>query len=224
MLLAPSINGIDKGSRLSVGRIAAAAVVGGTASKLSGGKFANGATTGAFSRMFNDEYHHQSVKSRVIKSGKKILGYIKHKPEELHDYAVDKFEDVADSITEKLRQGTNVKFDVSLTAGVLGVGIESTVTLAFSKFYEIGTFFTMSGGGFAGLGGGMNYSVGTWQGDSYTLEGFSGSVGGLGALAGKGDITFTPDGVGGDVGTGINVGYAAYGFVNHTWLIGREYL
>jgi len=33
---------------------AISAVVGGTASKLVGGKFANGAITGAFSRMFND--------------------------------------------------------------------------------------------------------------------------------------------------------------------------
>ena len=36
-------------------RIACAAVVGGTTSEISGGKFANGAVTGAFSRAFNDE-------------------------------------------------------------------------------------------------------------------------------------------------------------------------
>ncbi len=38
-------------------RSIAAAVVGGTASTLSGGKFANGAMTGAFSRIFNDDAH-----------------------------------------------------------------------------------------------------------------------------------------------------------------------
>ncbi|MCX2783662.1 PQQ-binding-like beta-propeller repeat protein [Microbulbifer thermotolerans] len=38
-------------------RIFAAAIVGGTASKISGGKFANGAVTGAFSRALNDEVH-----------------------------------------------------------------------------------------------------------------------------------------------------------------------
>ena len=38
-------------------RIATAAAIGGTASRLSGGKFANGAITGAFSRAFNDEAH-----------------------------------------------------------------------------------------------------------------------------------------------------------------------
>lgn len=54
------IDGIDKGSQFSVKRVAAAAVVGGTASKISGGKFANGAVTGAFSRAFNDEMHSGS--------------------------------------------------------------------------------------------------------------------------------------------------------------------
>jgi len=38
-------------------RIISAAIVGGTASKLSGGKFANGAMTAVFSRTFNDEFH-----------------------------------------------------------------------------------------------------------------------------------------------------------------------
>jgi hypothetical protein len=40
-------------------RMTAAAVLGGTASVVSGGKFANGAITAAFSRGFNDEMHHQ---------------------------------------------------------------------------------------------------------------------------------------------------------------------
>ena len=39
---------------------AAAAVIGGTASKLAGGKFSNGAVTGAFSRIFNDMVSHGS--------------------------------------------------------------------------------------------------------------------------------------------------------------------
>ncbi len=43
-----------------VKRIVAAAVVGGTASQLTGGKFANGAITGAFSRGFNDEAHFKA--------------------------------------------------------------------------------------------------------------------------------------------------------------------
>jgi len=48
----------DAGNRIR--RVIAAAVVGGTASAVSGGKFANGAVTGAFSRAFNDEMHDQA--------------------------------------------------------------------------------------------------------------------------------------------------------------------
>ncbi|MCF2910861.1 hypothetical protein L1285_21370 [Pseudoalteromonas sp. DL2-H2.2] len=43
-------------------RIIASAVVGGTASSITGGKFVNGAITGAFSRGFNDEAHFQAQK------------------------------------------------------------------------------------------------------------------------------------------------------------------
>jgi hypothetical protein len=43
-------------------RVVAAAVVGRTASAISGGKFSNGAVTGAFSRAFNDEMHAQAEK------------------------------------------------------------------------------------------------------------------------------------------------------------------
>jgi len=42
-------------------RTAAAAAVGGTLSAATGGKFANGAVTGAFSRAFNDELHQRRL-------------------------------------------------------------------------------------------------------------------------------------------------------------------
>jgi hypothetical protein len=54
--LAPTIDGIDAAnSGPNIYRTFAAAIVGGTASVLGGGKFENGAITGAFSRIFNDE-------------------------------------------------------------------------------------------------------------------------------------------------------------------------
>jgi hypothetical protein len=49
---------IDNMPLRSSGRIMTAATLGGTASVLGGGKFANGALTGAFSRAFNDEMEH----------------------------------------------------------------------------------------------------------------------------------------------------------------------
>lgn len=53
---APGINNIGGKNYAGVfARTMAAGVVGGTASELGGGKFANGAYTGAFGRLYNDE-------------------------------------------------------------------------------------------------------------------------------------------------------------------------
>jgi RHS repeat-associated protein len=55
---APAIDNIDADTTgISAYRAAAAAIIGGTAEALGGGKFADGAITGAFSRMFNDDLH-----------------------------------------------------------------------------------------------------------------------------------------------------------------------
>lgn len=55
------INHIDKGnSGFSPKRVFVAALLGGTTSRISGGKFWNGAVTGAFSRAFSKEVHKES--------------------------------------------------------------------------------------------------------------------------------------------------------------------
>jgi hypothetical protein len=55
---APVIDDIDSETTgISAYRAAAAAFIGGTAEALGGGKFADGAITSAFSRMFNDDLH-----------------------------------------------------------------------------------------------------------------------------------------------------------------------
>ena len=52
------IGGIDPNTAgVSIQRAFAAAIAGGTASVIGGGKFKNGAITGAFSRIFNDDSH-----------------------------------------------------------------------------------------------------------------------------------------------------------------------
>jgi len=72
--LAPSIEsiGIGDGS-LSFGdralRVASAAALGGAVSEVTGGKFANGAVTGAFSRGFNDELHGETDEERFRRAG-----------------------------------------------------------------------------------------------------------------------------------------------------------
>ncbi|PNQ56220.1 hypothetical protein C1141_13910, partial [Vibrio agarivorans] len=53
----------DKNLGISGERIAAAAVIGGVTSHLTGGKFANGAAMGAMARMFNDEHALKKAKN-----------------------------------------------------------------------------------------------------------------------------------------------------------------
>ncbi|MEI8595411.1 hypothetical protein [Photobacterium sp. Hal280] len=56
-----------------MGRVTVAAVIGGTSSKLSGGKFENGAVTGAFSRLFNDEMHRDGFYERFKDNLRKAI-------------------------------------------------------------------------------------------------------------------------------------------------------
>lgn len=61
----PAIDSIGGGASNYAGaRVAAAAVLGGTVSVMSGGKFANGALTAAFSRAFNEEVHQDILASK----------------------------------------------------------------------------------------------------------------------------------------------------------------
>jgi hypothetical protein len=70
-----AIDGLDDGTiGISAERVAAAAVLGGTTSALTGGKFANGAITGAFSRAFNDELHGSNSEKIVDDFGATKIG------------------------------------------------------------------------------------------------------------------------------------------------------
>jgi len=55
-------------------RVATAAAIGGTVSELGGGKFANGAVTGAFSRLYNEEAAHRDLENSDIKNLDKAAG------------------------------------------------------------------------------------------------------------------------------------------------------
>ena len=78
---APAIDGVGGDSNTeayyNIGaraqRIAVAAIVGGTASAAGGGKFANGAVTGAFSRAFNDESHWKRFKDEMRFFGQDMM-------------------------------------------------------------------------------------------------------------------------------------------------------
>jgi hypothetical protein len=64
---APGIDGIDSTtSGMSAQRVIVAAVVGGTTSVITGGKFGNGSITGVFSRAFYDELHFNGKKLKWV--------------------------------------------------------------------------------------------------------------------------------------------------------------
>lgn len=65
--------GGDKGGAWIAARTATAAVIGGTASELSGGKFANGAITSAFQQMFNAEATRALASQQSIFQGRMIV-------------------------------------------------------------------------------------------------------------------------------------------------------
>ena len=88
LAFAGSIDGIDEGQRFSPKRIVAAAVIGGTSSSITGGKFSNGAVTGAFSRAFNDENHTQAEACAQKRcAGQMCRGARKSDPHAGHDHS-----------------------------------------------------------------------------------------------------------------------------------------
>jgi hypothetical protein len=80
----PGINRIGGGSidiEYVAARVAVSATIGGTAAEISGGKFANGAVTAAFLRLYNEEQHRSATKrqgrpvtSREIREARKVYG------------------------------------------------------------------------------------------------------------------------------------------------------
>ena len=87
------IDGLDINTAQSAQRVIAAAVVGGTTSVISGGKFGNGAVTGAFSRALNDELHEKAEAQKE----KSLEQKISDDPSTIEE----KFDQVVNKLTEK---------------------------------------------------------------------------------------------------------------------------
>ena len=128
-------------------RTAAAAVVGGTAERLGGGKFANGAVTGAFVHLFNDESHPHLIRPRTIGFLDRIMTYA------LSDDMVDgiaSFQGLPQNKIDEL------------------AGIESGLTFGLSPFlYRDGMVNESSG----------NYREGEWIGFGLSVVGSAGATG-----------------------------------------------
>ena len=92
-----------------MGRVAIAAVVGGTVSVIGGGKFANGARSAAMVYLFN-ELNHQTNLSRAYKNLREAVDLLKTNPGE----AINKMSDEEFLVWYKLEQGTDISgFNIS---------------------------------------------------------------------------------------------------------------
>ena len=100
-------------------RIVASAIVGGLASKLTGGKFVNGAITGAFSRAYNDEAHfeqkEESFWDSIWMPGDKL-------PQGLVDFAAGFGDVVSFGMTDKVRDWMNTTDAVNSDSGFYTAG------------------------------------------------------------------------------------------------------
>lgn len=79
----------DVSTNAIIGRTTIAAVIGGTASKISGGKFGNGAATAAMAQLFNAE---TSNYKRVQKAGQDALAKLRE---------IDEFKDMEDAARKR---------------------------------------------------------------------------------------------------------------------------
>lgn len=159
-----------------VGKITANAVVGGTASEIGGGKFANGAITGAFSMMFN-EMMHSYRKIRTITF--KMLGQVPYdmKPATMANICLD----LKVSIVEIHYPDGNVSIDgIGVMADIDGVtlspGMEMTInadndskSFYFSKQYS-GPSLTQKGYHYFGEVHTGNLNLSKYQSVSVTLR------------------------------------------------------
>jgi len=120
--VAPAISSIGKGNDITfskgVQRATAAAIVGGTVSKVTGGNFANGASTAAFAQTFNDLAHE-------MKNGQlnRISGKITERMER------KAFDNKGQAITKRGQYGPDTKIEAPLEINILKKSIGKSLNL-----------------------------------------------------------------------------------------------
>jgi hypothetical protein len=189
-------NGVKDWDGLSKNAIAAG-VVGGTASVIGGGKFANGAMTGAMSRMFNDLAHDETAQQTndQQKQAKNSLNADASKGNP--------------TVTGSVEAGGQVFGGVigaSVSTGLTGDTLNPNACTVTTSCVQFGL------GVFAGAGGSMGGGVSSEALRSGTTESFGifGNIGAFGAAAG-GSLNFGGGSAGGakgflGVGKGISGG------------------
>ena len=121
-----------KGHGGFVGRTVIMAVVGGTASALGGGKFSNGAMSGAFVHMFNHEFGEAlKTKQLMEKSGKKDI-FIAHGKGSKGYYVKDSRGFMYPSDTPEMRQHLeSLKVGMMIPAGIAATAGGTTLMMTY---------------------------------------------------------------------------------------------
>lgn len=212
--MAGSFGGSIAQSRGGVQGFLVATIAGGTASELGGGKFANGAISGAFVYLLNHQAHTNNKANRNALGRAKNRGTISTPVEDFFDYVGEFW---TDAIIDPLAPGSefiaaiegagSLFVDGSITIGgnlsahnAFGFSAEGGLYLSWNfsdlsiQNIDFGSFFSIG----LGAGGGMSlapsvglYNTSNLQGRSFTFNGGAGPVGGSVIL----DTSWNPQGI-----------------------------
>ena len=127
--------------------IAAAAIVGGTASELGGGKFANGAVSAAFVHMYNEGAHEELIKAdnATVES----LEFLSSETSKVASMNQSQFENYFDVSYETKGDFSNAKFKLvtdltSMTLQHTSVVAGNNLIMGIKTIYDIATFGLMN--------------------------------------------------------------------------------
>lgn len=143
-------------------RVAVSAAIGGTSSELGGGKFANGAITAAFGRMYNEHGIHVRARRFAVNISRRFLGALGETVKQRAIDYKDGFIDAAEEgVTLEAGSGAGfelketkfgpIKFGGGATFAAVGVGTNSDglYTWGESTAGASASFFKLGGGVYA---------------------------------------------------------------------------
>jgi len=160
----------------------AGAIIGGTASVIGGGKFKNGAITGAFSRMFNDVAHESKVADAKARAENKAR-YVIVASALTGNIGLVSFESGAIYVLDTVTADVHM-FNYAAGGFGLGLGAAATFEVLTADIVNINDLsgFSLSVSGFLANGGGVSGQI---FGNSYFGENnYAGA--GAGGAAGYG--------------------------------------
>ena len=143
------------GTGYDIARIAVAATIGGTISKVTGGKFSNGATTAAFAQAFNGNLNRKGSRSNPM--GMKTNGSISVEMGDGNYHWVDEETYIKNTINEQMASNSGINLadyvittekDYAKALGYVG-GTLTAMGTGGGSLMLTGTGWTMLGGAYS---------------------------------------------------------------------------